>query len=302
MKLGRRHWAVALLAAAFLQLALAAVLYHPYPQRGSGLSAGVDVELGPSLADGGADRSLTTAATGEPRQPTPVEHPHFNARELTEPDLDETTALSKNEADSAIASSMHPAVAMPAPAITPPAQLKARLKPATETSTNPPPKRKRNQNTAQNSLPPRTGIAKSTEANQQKSTESTTLTAMNQGTHEGASTAASAAAAADTRPGNGTAAAVSADYYHELAAWLEKHKQYPRRAVLRRQQGVVRVSFKIDRQGNLLSREIVASSGYRLLDEAADALLLRASPMPGIPGQSTAKVLELIVPIKYALR
>ena len=102
--------------------------------------------------------------------------------------------------------------------------------------------------------------------------------------------------------GRTTGDEVSSEYYYKITAWLEKHKHYPQRAIQRRQQGVVKVYFRIDRHGNLLSREIIASSGYPLLDEAADALLLRASPMPGFPRQSTAQELEFSVPIKYALR
>ena len=45
-----------------------------------------------------------------------------------------------------------------------------------------------------------------------------------------------------------SAGIVSPDYYRSLTAWLEKHKRYPRRAMQRRQQGVVKVSFRIDRE------------------------------------------------------
>jgi protein TonB len=155
------------------------------------------------------------------------------------------------------------------------------------------------QRAVQKNQPPRSTISKQkTDAGQHRKTDSVRLTSVKNGDHQSATAPAGAAATG----GSGDAVtSVSPDYYHRLAAWLEQHKRYPRRAVQRRQQGVVRVSFKIDREGNLLAREIVASSGYRLLDEAADSLLLRASPMPGIPHQSTAQVLEVIVPIKFAL-
>ena len=47
--------------------------------------------------------------------------------------------------------------------------------------------------------------------------------------------------------------------------------------------GAAEVRFTIDRQGNLLGYEIVTSSGYKVLDEAALDTLKRASPMPPMP-------------------
>src|SRR3546814_5511323 len=73
------------------------------------------------------------------------------------------------------------------------------------------------------------------------------------------------------------------DYKAQLYAWLEKHKEYPRRARLRRQEGTALLEFAMDRGGRVLSYRIVESSGYKLLDDEVVAMIERASPLPTPP-------------------
>lgn len=93
------------------------------------------------------------------------------------------------------------------------------------------------------------------------------------------------------------------DRYHaQLAAWLERHKRYPLRARQMRQEGVVRLRFVIDREGEVISHRVDKSSGHAILDDAASDLLRRASPMPAIPPDMGRSRLEIVVPIAYRLR
>jgi protein TonB len=69
-----------------------------------------------------------------------------------------------------------------------------------------------------------------------------------------------------------------------------------------RQQGTVRVSFTIDRNGRVLSHRIVASSGHTALDREVSAMLRRASPFPRIPSGFGQSRLSVTVPIRFALR
>jgi periplasmic protein TonB len=103
---------------------------------------------------------------------------------------------------------------------------------------------------------------------------------------------------ADFMPGRGS---VPPDYQAILSAWLEKHKQYPRRARLRRQEGVVQLSFTLDRSGHVLSYGITRSSGYSLLDEEVASLIQRAQPMPPFPSDMKEANLKLTVPISFRL-
>lgn len=91
-------------------------------------------------------------------------------------------------------------------------------------------------------------------------------------------------------------------YYQTISSWLERHKRYPQRAIKRRLQGTVRLTFTIDRDGNLLSQQITASSGHPLLDREADAMLRRAAPLPALPQAFSASELEISLPIRFALR
>ena len=89
------------------------------------------------------------------------------------------------------------------------------------------------------------------------------------------------------------------EYFAQLNAWLEKYKQYPRRARRRYQQGTAYLRFVIDRDGQVLSYEIERSSGYPLLDEEAERILRRAQPLPAMPEGLVLSQLELVVPVSF---
>ena len=91
-------------------------------------------------------------------------------------------------------------------------------------------------------------------------------------------------------------------YHATLAAWLARHKRYPESARRRQEQGTVRVTFSIDRQGRLLSHRIESSSGHPVLDQEVKAMLQRASPMPPIPANLGQGTLTITVPISFSLR
>jgi len=83
---------------------------------------------------------------------------------------------------------------------------------------------------------------------------------------------------------------------------LERNKRYPGLAQSRREQGVVLISFTIDRQGRLLSSHILRSSGYDLLDAEAMDLLRRAQPFPPPPDDFPGAHVSVTVPIRFNLR
>ena len=113
-------------------------------------------------------------------------------------------------------------------------------------------------------------------------------------------------AAPDTGSGDQSAGGGQAgdrqDYLALLAAWLERHKEYPRRARARGEEGTVLLRFKIDRGGRLLMWRIDRSSGHPALDREVEAMLQRAEPLPPLPPEMTQAQLELAVPIQFRLR
>ncbi len=91
------------------------------------------------------------------------------------------------------------------------------------------------------------------------------------------------------------------DYMAVLQTWLERHKEYPRRARRRRQEGTALLYFVMDRTGKVLRHEIRQSSGHRLLDREVLAMLERAQPLPAMPDSMVSNRLQLVVPVRFAL-
>lgn len=94
---------------------------------------------------------------------------------------------------------------------------------------------------------------------------------------------------------------VSTDYASRLRAWLEAHKTYPKRARMRREEGIVHVHFAVDRQGWLLGGDVVRSSGYASLDAEAMAMLDRSNPFPGAPHSVRGERIEVSTPVEFFL-
>jgi protein TonB len=86
----------------------------------------------------------------------------------------------------------------------------------------------------------------------------------------------------------------------KLLAHLAKYKHYPRGAQRRNKQGVVMLSFSIDRTGRVLSARVVESSGHTSLDQAALDMIHDASPVPAPPNGITQ--LDFTVPVQFTLR
>jgi periplasmic protein TonB len=86
-----------------------------------------------------------------------------------------------------------------------------------------------------------------------------------------------------------------------LLKHLQEFKNYPYEARQRNEQGVVLLAFSIDRNGHVVSRRIIRSSGYADLDAEVLALVERAQPMPAFPPSMTQAQLDLTVPIRFSL-
>lgn len=93
-----------------------------------------------------------------------------------------------------------------------------------------------------------------------------------------------------------------ANYYAQLLAWLEKNKEYPRRAQLRRMEGVAHLRFVIDEDGRVMSHRIERSSGHDALDDAVERMIAKASPLPPIPPALGKSRLDVVVPVQFFLK
>jgi protein TonB len=88
----------------------------------------------------------------------------------------------------------------------------------------------------------------------------------------------------------------------QVAALLERNKRYPAKAQSRREQGVVRLFFSLDRKGMVIESRVATSSGSPVLDEEAIALVRRAQPFPAPPSELAGAHVDLTVPIRFNLR
>ncbi len=98
------------------------------------------------------------------------------------------------------------------------------------------------------------------------------------------------------KTGGDTTAA--SEYRGKLYQHLERKKVNPRS----REAGTVVVRFTVDSSGQVVSREVTASSGSKMLDDAAVASIDKAAPFPPMPGEIASAPMVVSVPFKFSVR
>ena len=91
-------------------------------------------------------------------------------------------------------------------------------------------------------------------------------------------------------------------YEELLFAWIDRHKQYPMIAQRRGIEGSGSVRIRIGRDGRLIERALVRSTGESMLDDAALEMVRRSSPFPAVPDDYSGSSFEFIAPVEYRLR
>lgn len=269
MEPGRRHWLAALGLALTAHAGLTLLLQAP-PERGSRAAGagGLEIALAPVAAEAAPETDVQAESQAEPdaqAAPEPQADRKPPAQpEPTEAPVAETEPQIEPEPQNVPEPLVEPLVEPePRPAAEP-------TTPAAEVTSAPAP-----------SQPPTTARdpqpAPATEPSK------------------------TAQAAAPQQQGGG-AVGLEVDYFARLQAWLERHRQYPRRAQLRRQEGTALLYFVIDRDGTVIEARIQRSSGHRLLDREVREMLERARPLPPLPAELAQAQLEVVVPVRFALR
>ena len=100
----------------------------------------------------------------------------------------------------------------------------------------------------------------------------------------------------------GGSPAVDPSWQASLVRQIQRFKRYPPEAQSRKEQGVVLLSFTLDRNGQVLAHNIARSSGYADLDNEVIAMIIRAQPLPAFPANMTQPQIDLTVPIRFTLR
>lgn len=91
-------------------------------------------------------------------------------------------------------------------------------------------------------------------------------------------------------------------YRRQLAALLNRPREYPPIAALRGWEGEVRLLVKIARKGSLLAVSLDRSSGFAVLDQHALAVLERQLDFPPLPERWEGSEIQVVVPIHYKLK
>lgn len=100
----------------------------------------------------------------------------------------------------------------------------------------------------------------------------------------------------------GGAPRVEPSWQSGLIRHLQQYKRYPSEAQSRGEEGIVLLSFSVDRSGHVLAHQIARSSGHPQLDAEVMSMIERAQPLPPFPPSMSEAQLDLTVPIRFSLR
>ncbi len=100
----------------------------------------------------------------------------------------------------------------------------------------------------------------------------------------------------------GGAPTIEPSWQTGLMRQLQRFKRYPASAHSHKEEGVVLLSFSLDRSGHVLAHSIARSSGFPDLDDEVMAMIMRAEPLPPFPASMVQDRIDLTVPIRFSLR
>ncbi len=92
------------------------------------------------------------------------------------------------------------------------------------------------------------------------------------------------------------------DYKNVIRAILKSNQRYPRRAIDRGIQGTVFLAFTVNKNGELEAHKIVETSGHRILDNAAVAMLLKSVPFPPFKDKIKGDRLHMSLPVNFNIK
>lgn len=86
-----------------------------------------------------------------------------------------------------------------------------------------------------------------------------------------------------------------------IVSRLTDSRRYPPQARADHEEGIVLVSFALDRQGHVLTPRLARTSGHPLLDQEALAMLKRVGALPPPPSSVTQDPVFLTLPVMFCL-
>ena len=103
--------------------------------------------------------------------------------------------------------------------------------------------------------------------------------------------------------------AVSLTPSHATVRWqsmllghLESHRRYPRESRRKRQEAMVYVRVRINRDGTVVDYRLEQPCPHEPLNQESLALIARAQPLPPPPEEVVGETIEFVVPVEFSLR
>lgn len=103
-------------------------------------------------------------------------------------------------------------------------------------------------------------------------------------------------------PNSGAGQKATGDYWKAVQIRLARNKRYPRKAKRRQMQGVTLVEITLLASGKLKSYQILESSGFPLLDQAATKMVGKSAPFPQFPASITKPQMTRQIPVHFNLK
>jgi TonB family protein len=93
---------------------------------------------------------------------------------------------------------------------------------------------------------------------------------------------------------------LAADWGRQISAYFELHKRYPK--VKKNKSTTVKVSLVLNRLGNVVSADVLESSGDAAFDEAAISMIRRSDPVPRPPAELTQDTFSYSLNVNFNQR
>lgn len=90
-------------------------------------------------------------------------------------------------------------------------------------------------------------------------------------------------------------------YIAKLAKWTSNFVKYPRSALRSQQEGTVRLTVTLRRDGRIQDVQLLERSEYETLNKAATRAVKSASPYPAVPEEITGEQFLFTVPVVFKL-
>jgi len=92
------------------------------------------------------------------------------------------------------------------------------------------------------------------------------------------------------------------DWQVKIGKRVAKKQVYPRSAMRRELEGRAKVKVAIDRNGTIISHEIITPTGKSVFDKEIPKLMERLNPLPAPPSSMTDSQLSFIIPLAWVIR